>query len=519
VHTIDALGAALTLSVVFAARACPTSRSHRGAPKRPAARRLQDAVALGVLLAVVAAGCAVVAPPPPPPPPTPPTTLEVSANPGLFPTFDPTITDYVIRCTGAPVQVTIGAPDGTTVSVDGQPAQSGRFTASVNRTTGESFTLATQTAPAAPITYYVRCLPTDFPTWTASRTGTTQAEWYLTAPISGTSGNYPTIFDNNGVPIWWGPQVNTGFVELLPDGNLAWTKSDGTPAEERRLDGSLVNTITPSGGTPDLHDLLRLPNGDYVMVADTIRTGVDFSSWGGPASASVLDAVIQELTPTGTVVWSWDTADHIPVSETDPQWRASALLNGGIYDAYHWNSIEATGTGFIVSYRHLDAVYDIDQSSGNLVWKLGGSATPESLTIANDPVFTNGSHFGGQHDARLLADGTVTAFDDGTNLGRAPRAVRYQIDTGTHAATMLGQQSDPTAASASPCCGSARLLPGGDWIMGWGGTNTISELDSTGTRVFLMQFASGTLIYRALPVPYGQLDRATLRADMDAQHP
>jgi class 3 adenylate cyclase len=61
----------------------------------------------------------------------------------------------------------------------------------------------------------------------------------------------------------------------------------------------------------------------------------------------------------------------------------------------------------------LNAVFDIDQRSGNILWKLGGSATPESLRITNDPVFTNGSHFGGQHDARLLPDGTVTlAFSD-----------------------------------------------------------------------------------------------------------
>ena len=447
----------------------------------------------------------------------------------LFPAFEPSISDYVIRCTDAAVEVTVAAPSGTSVSVAGQPDASGRFTASVSRRTGQSFTLVTHvrqtgSAPAAASVYYVRCLPTDCPSWAATRMGTTQAEWYLTVPISGTGSGpgagYPAIFDNDGVPVWWGPKTNTPFAELLPDGNVAWTKSDGTPAEERRLDGALVRTITTSGGLPDQHDLLRLANGDYVMAADVVRTGIDLTSIWGPAypsDASVVDQVIEELTPTGAVVWSWDAMDHIPLSETDPQWR-SQVMNGS-YDAYHWNSIDATGTGFILSFRHLDAVYDINQRGGTIVWKLGGSATPESLTISEDPVFANGSHFGGQHDARLWPDGTLTLYDNGTNLGRAPRAVRYQIDTRTHTATMLEEHNDPAAGTSSPFGGSVRRLDGGDWVIGWGGTNTISELTSTGSRVFLMQFAPGTAIYRALPVPYGQLSRATLRADMDKQYP
>lgn len=447
-----------------------------------------------------------------------PTTLEVSTSPSLFPAFSASITDYVTRCTGDPVSVTIGAPDGTTVSVAGQPAASGRFSSPVNLSTGQEFTIVVQPVLQAPTDYFVRCLPLDFPGWTASRTGTTQAEYYITAPItSDPAGTYPAIFDSDGVPVWWGPKTATLFAELLPDRNLAWTKSDGTPADERSLDGTLISSVTTSTGSQNQHDLLRLANGDYVTVADVLRANVDFSSWGpsGPGTATLVDHVIEELTPAGGVVWSWDTADHISVAQTDPQWRNATFL--GAYDAYHWNSIEATNTGFMVSFRHLDAVYTIDKTTGDITWKLGGSTTPQSLSIQNDPVFTDGSHFGGQHDARLLSDGTVTLFDDGTGLDRAPRAVRYQIDTGSQTATMLEQQTDPIAPS-SGFGGSARRLDGGDWVVGWGGTNSVSEITNTGSRVFLMQFVGGT-IYRAVPVPSGVLDRAALRAGMDAQYP
>ena len=451
--------------------------------------------------------------------PAPPTTLVVSANPSLFPAFDPGVTDYVSRCTDQPVQVRVGAPTTTTVAVDGQPAMSGWFTASVSRSTGQEFTFVVQAPAQAPATYYVRCLPLDFLDWTASRTGTTQAEYYISAVITGTPANYPAIFDNDGVPIWWAPKTQTLFAELLPNGNVGWTKTDATPAEERRLDGSLVGTVIPSVGVPDQHDLLRLANGNYVMVGNVPRANVDFGSWGpsGPGTAALLDQVIQEITPAGAVVWSWDTADHVPVIETDPQWRSQLIY--APYDAYHLNSIEETPTGYIVSFRHLDAIYEIDKNTGDIVWKLGGSTRPESLSVVGDPVFDGGSHFGGQHDARLLlGDGSVTLFDDGTDLGRAPRAVRYQIDAGARTATMLEQQTDADIAPGSYCCGSTRRLEGGDWVFGWGGTNLVSEMTSSGSRVFLMQFSPG-VIYRALPVPFGVLDRAALRAGMDAQYP
>ncbi len=450
--------------------------------------------------------------------PRPPTTVTVATSPPLVPAFDPSVSDYVIRCADDPVAVTIGAPQTTTVSVDGQPAASGRFATSVSRSTGQQFTLVVQAPAQAPAAYFVRCLPLDFPEWNASRTGATQAEYYVSAVISGSSGNYPAVFDNNGVPVWWAPKTSTLFADRFANGNLAWTKTDNSAAEERSLDGALVRTITTSGSPPDQHDLLRLDNGNYVMVTNVSRADVDFSSWGdgGPGTATLLDHVIQELTPAGDVVWSWDAADHISVAETDPQWRAQLVFSP--YDAFHWNSIEATDTGFLVSFRHLDAVYAIDKATGDIDWKLGGTPTPESLAVVDDPVFTGGSHFGGMHDARRLGDGTVTLFDNGSNLGRAPRVVRYRIDEGAGTATMVEQLSDATVVPTSVCCGSARRLDGGDWVVGWGGTNTVSELTSTGSRVFLMRFTNGT-IYRAVPVPFGVLDRAALRAGMDAQYP
>jgi hypothetical protein len=127
------------------------------------------------------------------------------------------------------------------------------------------------------------------------------------------------------------------------------------------------------------------------------------------------------------------------------------------------------------------------------------------------------SALGGPHDARVLADGSVTVHDNGTGLNRSPVARRFAIDAGARTATLVETVSDPAVVS-SFCCGSARKLPGGDWLVNWGSRPLVTQLAATGTRVFELQLA-GPFSYRAVPVAPGALARSALRAGMDAQHP
>lgn len=482
-------------------------------------------LASAALLLALAVGCV---------PSAPSASLKISTWPNtMFPAFAPTVTDYVTRCVpGVQTNAVIGAPAGATVSVNGRAPKEGGFSVPVNLSAGKSFPIVVNEAGKPPATYYVRCLPQDFPLWSARRTGPMQAEYFITVPAPVLGGNtYPIVFDGNGVPMWWDKAGDAAFATLLANGNMAWTLkgpfagAPGPGVEERRLDGSLVRTIVPSVGATDMHEVLLLPNGNYVVAATTTRTGVDLSmlcadSECGPANTSVQDHVIEEIEPDGTVVWSWSTADHIPVTEMDPQWFSQFITSASApYDVFHINSIEPTGTGFIMSFRHLDAIYNVDKATGDIVWKLGGSSRPESLTIVNDPVLQS-SGFGGQHDARLLSDGSLTLHDNGTGRSRAPRAVRYQLDTGAvpGTATLVEQVGDP-AMTTSLCCGSARRLPGGNWVMGWGGLNTATtEATPDGSRVFSLTFTAPTVTYRSIPVMPGELDRDALRAGMDSQY-
>jgi hypothetical protein len=262
-----------------------------------------------------------------------------------------------------------------------------------------------------------------------------------------------------------------------------------------------------------------LPGGAYLIGAHSPQSHVDLSPYGGPSDADVLNAELQEVGPQGKLLWDWKTQDHIARAETG-RWWPYTLRNPARhgYDIPHWNSIEPHGNAVIASFRQLDAVYKINKATGNIVWKLGGTTTNRSLTVIGDP---HSYPLGGQHDARVLPDGTLSVFDNRTALtDQAPRMARYRIDQVARTATLIQSIADPDIP-LSICCGSARLLPDGGWLIDWGQQTqgaqpggSIAGYTSDGQRTFLMTFKS-TFSYRAQPVPPGVLSAKQLRKTMD----
>ena len=469
-------------------------------------------------------------PDPPPPPPPPPPALDeasVTVDPELFPAFDPEVGDYVVRCDDGPVDVTASSPDGVTVAIGTGEPRSGAQSATVPLGENRAFTVRVANRDESR-TLHVRCLPSAFPAWSAERTGTPQAEWYLLTPTftfgSGTKP-FAAIFDDRGTPVWW---YDTGVVpsdlSLMPNGDIAfhWQTTvspfGGDPNEhyeQRRLDGSLVRQFFAAGSPTDSHDFQPLPGGNHLILTYRRRDHVDLSPWGGPADATVLDSEVQELDADGNAVWTWSSKDHIDIDET-ARWhfQTGKLADGTTaYDLTHINSVEPDGDGIVISLRHTDAIYRIDRDTGAIDWKLGGTLTLASLTMVGDAHAD--AAFGGQHDARVQGDGTVTLHDNGTGRGRDPRLVRYAIDPGTRTATLLEDLGDPEV-TPSFCCGGGRRLPGGNWAAAWAPGPLVGEYEPDGDRVLAIRFGGGIFSYRVVPLEPGQLHAEALRAGMDA---
>jgi hypothetical protein len=437
----------------------------------------------------------------------------ITASPALLPKFRPGVTDYVSRCR-------LGHP--LSIKVRGQKTRRHRLR--------EGQAVKVRTGGR---TYHVRCIPKFFPKWTAERHGTPQAQWYLVTPTLGPHGSrVVALFDRDGAPVWWMERrTKPHDAKLLPDGNLAWSTftngqyaSHSVPYEEHRLDGRLVRRIKAVGVPTDGHDLQVLPNGDYLVVSYVPRGGVDLSAYGGPKRATVIDNEVQELSPSGRRVWRWNSKDHLDLSESAPFMKY--ILDGPVrtadgrkaYDIVHLNSVEPDGDSIIVSTRQTDAVYKISKATGAVEWKLGGTTLPQSLAVIGEPDSSN--VISGQHDARLLPDGTLTLHDNRTLTGRKPRAIRFNIDEEAGTATVLEQLTDPSSIY-SICCGSARKLPGGNWVASWGSSGLVTELTPAGRRLFALRFGGhkGADSYRAIPVMPGRLSIGALRAGMDKMAP
>jgi Arylsulfotransferase (ASST) len=444
--------------------------------------------------------------------------VEIDATPSLTPGFAPDVSDYTVPCDGTnPVSMSVTAPNGSSVSVDGAAPASGNFTSPVTLQSNQEFDFDVAAGDYSG-SYHVRCLPPDFPQFTYERLSPPTYPFYLVDPdlkIGSLPKHWVVVFDDHGVPVWWAnPGVAPVDSKVLSDGTIAWAGWDGSGYSLHALDGSVVATVAGVGGTTDIHDLQELPNGDYLLLRYVSRSHVDLSAYGGPADTIVQDGVVQEIDPDGNLVWEWNSKDHISLAETGRWWPS--LLNGGPpYDLVHINAVEPDGSALLISLRQTDAVYKIDRSTGNVIWKLGGTTTPQSLAVVDDP---ESYPLGGQHDPRLQPDGTITIHDNGTFLNRPPRAVRYAIDEEEGTATLAESVSDPQVTS-SICCGSARRSPHGSWLMSWGGNPVVTEFAANRSRNFRLTFDDSWFSYRAFPVPSGLLSAAALRAGMDAQFP
>jgi len=434
--------------------------------------------------------------------------FSIVTLPALDQAFNPTVLDYTVRCTGA-TTTTVQTAGSDVVSIGGTVLP-GPADASVPLVAGQGVAITD-----GGTTYHVRCLPSDFPTYTASVTGTPQqANGYFL-----TLGGYAIVFDTDGVPVWWlkDSTSHSPFDAKFLDPTTVAYWDGANEYQLRGLDGSLQGTVGGGSLPIDLHDLQRLPDGNYLAIQNYTRNCpadptqcVDLSSWGLSSQEAIFDDVIVELNPQNQVVWSWDVADHIDVATADVNWHNL------FPDVIHMNSIQYDGNGGIIfSARHLDAVYRIDMATGVVTWKLGGSLTPESLTVSGDPyVDAGGQLFSGQHYARLLPDGSLTVHDNGFLANRQPRAVHFTIDPNAMTATEIGQVSDPRTAAAL-CCGSAELLSGGDWVVDWGYNDFTTELNAEGVPQITITYP-GTFSYRSGDV-LATVD--AMRQGMDAMVP
>jgi hypothetical protein len=287
--------------------------------------------------------------------------------------------------------------------------------------------------------------------------------------------------------------VNGRVAELRDDGDLDLMLRAG------------MRAITPGGATvADLgagqnvhHDFEPLPGGGAVFLTRIIQA-LDVAELGGVVD--VMGDGLVEIDAAGAVVWTWDAFEHVPLDFSHP--LAAEPNPQGRYDWTHGNAVSLSPDGdfFIVSLRHQNAVIAIDRTDGSIAWTLGEG---RDFDLA-----LGGSWFDSQHAASVSGTGDqlqVLLYDNGNLRDTTSRAVAYDIDLGAGTATEAWSWDVGFLTSNF---GDARLLEGGDFLVGAGGVRgtddaaLVSQVSPTGEAVWSLEIGDGRWFSRVLPVQW-----------------
>ncbi|KAJ1564335.1 hypothetical protein HK405_015164, partial [Cladochytrium tenue] len=133
------------------------------------------------------------------------------------------------------------------------------------------------------------------------------------------------------------------------------------------------NFVGLAANMSDLHEFVLTDDGTALMQAYNV-TPVDLTAVGGPSNGYALDCLFQEIdVDSREVLFQWSALAHVDVSESQAVFAVSGNQSYP-YDYCHMNSLEKDQAGnYLVSFRGLSAVYSIDGSSGDILWKMGGA--------------------------------------------------------------------------------------------------------------------------------------------------
>jgi hypothetical protein len=346
-------------------------------------------------------------------------------------------------------------------------------------------------------------------------TGESAPGYLFATPFIGPGQYGPMMFDNAGSLVWFRP---------LPNGEDAADfrtqvyrgQSDLTWWQGRTLNFGFglgfdvilnanyktVATVRAGNGLwADEHEFLLEPDGSaYLLSYSPVMTS--FASAGGPASGIALDGVIQRIdVHTGLVMWEWHSLGHVDVSESYSKLPGNPA---NPFDYFHINSLDVDPHGnILISARNTWALYEINARNGHVSWRLGGKTT----TFALGP----GVAFAYQHNALWLEDGNISVFDDeGAPVVHAPsRGEVVKLDLKSKTATLVAQLVHAPAGLITESQGNAQPLPGGRWMVGWGGIPNFTEFNAAGEVIFDAQLPAA--------VPFGEFSYRVYREAWSGQ--
>ncbi|KAI9734620.1 MAG: hypothetical protein M1834_002221 [Cirrosporium novae-zelandiae] len=225
----------------------------------------------------------------------------------------------------------------------------------------------------------------------------------------------PHIYDNDGNLVWSGACLdkNRPVVDLK-----VFSKEDGSSfisfllaadnhqEDKRGVGWILDNTYTlnktvywrkeDEPGNFNMHEFNIVDGGKSALVIISEFRSTDISALPRKSGEGLIfNNGFRELdVETGDVKFEWMALDHIPITRSKaPMPVKFGEKNSGSWDYIHMNSVDKNAKGdYLISGRHICAIYKISAKDGHIIWQLGGYGSSFKLDKFD---------FCFQHDARL----------------------------------------------------------------------------------------------------------------------
>ena len=335
---------------------------------------------------------------------------------------------------------------------------------------------------------------------------------------TGKYANGPEILNTHGNIVWFHaiPETQTAadFRAQRYGGHqvLTWWQGTGLGGLSCGTDyiyndqfQQIATVRAGNGLCADGHEFLITPQ-NTALITIYQKTTANLTSIGGPADQTVINGIVQEIDiATGQVLFQWNSAGHIPYSQSEQPLPAKPSQP---WSWFHLNAVKVDTDGnLLISARHTWATYKVDRLTGDVLWTLGGKASSFTLAAAPGQVLDQaGELFAWQHDPEPLGNDTYTFFDDEANGASPPllpysRAITVQLNETTHVATLAAADNQPEGLLAS-AAGNAQTTSDGNLFVGWGLLPYFSAFDPSGTLIFDARFPPGVYSYRAYFLPF-----------------
>jgi hypothetical protein len=305
--------------------------------------------------------------------------------------------------------------------------------------------------------------------------------------IPSTAQVQTTAFDLSGNLIWFadlqdGVYLDSSFpIKPLPNGDFLIVVTGAfNGVREINLAGETISQFSVGDVNQALaqagfqialaslhHDILPLPNGHLILLANTFQSFTNLP--GFPGVTQVIGDFLIDLDENRKPVWVWNTFDHLDINRQPflfPDWtHANAIIDS------------PDDGNLILSMRNQDWVIKINYrdgaGDGGILWRLGPGGdfvipggSPADFNYAQHyPVLVGGKSTG-VFPLLLFDNGNNRILDSNGTLCGSPgaascysRPVLFELDETSKTAQILWQDKLPVF---SGCCGSINTLGNGD---------------------------------------------------------